>query len=92
MDGWKTIVAFWGPAHFQVLLLLVSGEGKYSFKAKYFKPRLTNIFHQSLMPQKTLKISSIQMTQFFGVKNEKTPGVRPTREKVVVFGAILGGS
>ena len=26
MDGWKTIVSFWGPADFQGLLLLVSGE------------------------------------------------------------------
>ena len=24
MDGWKTIVSFWGPAYFQGLLLLVS--------------------------------------------------------------------
>ncbi len=26
MDGWNTIVSFWGPAHFQGLLLLVSGR------------------------------------------------------------------
>ena len=26
MDGWNTIVSFWGPAYFQVLLLLVSGR------------------------------------------------------------------
>ena len=27
MAGWNTIVSFWGPAYFQGLLLLVSGEG-----------------------------------------------------------------
>ena len=26
MDGLKTIVSFWGPAYFQVLLLFVSGS------------------------------------------------------------------
>ena len=26
MDGWNTIVSFWGPAYFQGLLLLVSGR------------------------------------------------------------------
>ena len=26
MDGWKMILSFWGPAYFQVLLLLVSGK------------------------------------------------------------------
>ena len=26
MDGWNTIVSFWGPAYFQVLKTLVSGR------------------------------------------------------------------
>ena len=26
IDGWKTSLSFWGPAHFQVLCLLVSGR------------------------------------------------------------------
>ena len=35
MDGWKTILSFWGLAYFQVLLLLVSGSAhNSSFKYK----------------------------------------------------------
>ena len=35
MDGWKTILSFWGLAYFQVLLLLVSGSvHNSSFKYK----------------------------------------------------------
>ena len=26
MDGWNTIISYWGPAYFQGLLLLVSGR------------------------------------------------------------------
>ena len=33
MDGWNTIVSFWGPAYFQVRLLLVSGSVSYYLRS-----------------------------------------------------------
>ena len=30
MDGWNTILSYWGPAYFEVLLLLFSGSVAFS--------------------------------------------------------------
>ncbi len=35
MDGWNTIVSFWGPAYFQALWLLVLGSVSHN---NYLKP------------------------------------------------------
>ena len=37
MDGWDTIVSFWGPAYFQWLLLLVSGRVLLGIKSIHYQ-------------------------------------------------------
>ena len=58
MDGWNTIVSFWGPAYFQGRLLLVSGS-----VLQNTLPKMANIFS----PTKNLHCVAFELVDVSGV-------------------------
>ena len=61
MDGWNTIVSYWGPAYFQWRLLLVSEIMNKNF-VRYLKRRVFYL----LVPEKNSRLVPEKNSRLFG--------------------------